>query len=480
MFFLIIFVFILLVLYVIKEMKRPQNFPPGPMWLPFIGNLHELKKLSKFLGGQHHALQELAHKYNTNVLGLKLGSEYIVTVFTYPLIREVLTSEEYQGRPDNFFLRLRCMGKRNGITCTDGEMWSNQRNFVNRHLRNLGFGKKQMEEMIREEVVEVLNILYTDGGDINVDKFLAPSVLNVIWALITDLFNRRSKAFDMTGGTLSLYPWLRYILPEWSGYNLIQRVNANMKNFFMKTIYEHQQSWKEGKNDDLIYRYISEMRANNNDDEDFIEEQLVMICLDLFIGGAQTTSGTLNFAFLLMIMYPDIQKKVQNEIDENFEKGSIIDYSERHKVPYVEAVLMEIMRFRHVIPVSGPRRVMQETTLDGYTIPKDTTVLISLYSVHNSPEYWNNPEIFEPERFLDEKGCLITNERLLPFGLGKRRCLAEVLAKTCIFMFFVEILRKYTVCLAPGSEPLTEKYIPGIILSPTRYQARFVARTTNI
>ena len=84
------------------------------MWLPFIGNLHELKKLSKFLGGQHHALQELAHKYNTNVLGLKLGSEYIVTVFTYPLIREVLTSEEYQGRPDNFFLRLRCMGKRNG------------------------------------------------------------------------------------------------------------------------------------------------------------------------------------------------------------------------------------------------------------------------------------------------------------------------------------------------------------------------------
>lgn len=86
----------------------------GPFWLPLVGNLPQLKKLSKTLGGQYLALSQLANEYNTNVLGLKLGNEYVVTVFSYPLVRDVLISEEFEGRPDNFFLRLRCMGKKRG------------------------------------------------------------------------------------------------------------------------------------------------------------------------------------------------------------------------------------------------------------------------------------------------------------------------------------------------------------------------------
>ncbi|KAJ8934186.1 hypothetical protein NQ318_022687 [Aromia moschata] len=86
----------------------------SPKWLPFIGNLSELKKLSKELGGQHLALAALAKKYKTNVLGLKLGSEFVVTVFSYSVVRRVLTGHEYDGRPDNFFMRLRTMGTKKG------------------------------------------------------------------------------------------------------------------------------------------------------------------------------------------------------------------------------------------------------------------------------------------------------------------------------------------------------------------------------
>lgn len=84
-----------------------------------MGNLPELRKLSKRLGGQHLALLELAKMYKTNVLGLKLGNDLVITVFSYATVKHVLTSEEYEGRPDNFFIRLRSMGTRKGMSIQD-------------------------------------------------------------------------------------------------------------------------------------------------------------------------------------------------------------------------------------------------------------------------------------------------------------------------------------------------------------------------
>lgn len=86
----------------------------GPPCLPIVGNLPLLKKLSKELGGQYLALEHLAKKYKTRVLGLQLGSDFVITVFSYEVVRQVLTKEEYEGRPNSFFLKLRCMGEKRG------------------------------------------------------------------------------------------------------------------------------------------------------------------------------------------------------------------------------------------------------------------------------------------------------------------------------------------------------------------------------
>ncbi|XP_068913285.1 probable cytochrome P450 305a1 [Tenebrio molitor] len=479
-----------IVTYLVSQIRKPKNLPPGPLWWPFVGNLPELKKLSKSLGGQHLALAQLAKTYKTNILGLKLGNEYVVTVFSYRIVREVFLREEFEGRPTNFFTKLRCMGKIQGVTATDGELWRIQKNLINRHLHNLGLGKTPMEEMIRDEVVEMLSALRDDGSNVKVDKFIAPGVLNVLWTLTTgarisknqldellDLFAARSKAFDLTGGTLALYPWLRFVAPEWCGFNLIQEINNKLKKLFEKIIEEHRETWHEGRNDDLIYRYISESKAPNKNSAVFNDDQLIMLCLDLFIGGNNNTSGTLDFGFLLMILHPDVQQKVQAQLDTTFSKNHILEYSDRDKLPYVEAVILEIMRFRHVAPLAGPRRVTKDTYLDGYFLPKDTTILLSLHSINNNAEYWKDPENFMPERFLDENGLLLPHEKLLSFGSGRRRCVGEVLAKTCIFFFFVEILKNFYVSVTPGSKLPSSKPVPGMILSTEPYWATFTERS---
>lgn len=73
-----------------------------------------MKKLSKKLGGQYLALLKLSKDYKTNILGLKLGSDQYVVVFGRKLVQEIFTREEFQGRPDGFFIRLRTMGTRKG------------------------------------------------------------------------------------------------------------------------------------------------------------------------------------------------------------------------------------------------------------------------------------------------------------------------------------------------------------------------------
>ena len=71
-----------------------------------------LRKLAIKCGGQHKAFEELSKKYGKPIIGMKLGQELVIVAFTYPLVKEIHAREEFDGRPDNFFLRLRTMGTR--------------------------------------------------------------------------------------------------------------------------------------------------------------------------------------------------------------------------------------------------------------------------------------------------------------------------------------------------------------------------------
>lgn len=155
-----------------------------------------------------------------------------------------------------------------------------QRSFVVRHLRELGFGKPVMENMIKDELSAIIDTLSESSEDIKIGRCLAPSILNVLLSLIggsrisrdnknlmnlLELFNRRSKAFDMSGGTLSQHPWLRFIAPERSGYNIVNQVNNELKTYFMTIIEQHIADWQEDRKDDLIYAYITEMKKEKHD-----------------------------------------------------------------------------------------------------------------------------------------------------------------------------------------------------------------------
>ncbi|KAH8268819.1 hypothetical protein KR018_010471 [Drosophila ironensis] len=483
----------------VRSVRRPKNFPPGPRFLPWLGNTLQFRKEARALGGQHILFERWSELYQSKLLGLKLGQEYVVVVLGHEMVREVQLQEVFEGRPDNFFLRLRTMGTRKGITCTDGKLWYEHRNFAMKQMRHVGYGRCQMEQHIEREAEELMAQLgRTQEQAIEPVTWLAQSVLNVLWCLIAgkrivseedstlhrllDLMNRRSKLFDICGGLLAQFPWLRHLAPDRTGYNLIRQLNAELYGFFMDTIEEHRRQLEKNaapKEGDLIYAYLQEMENAGDESSSFNETQLVMTILDFFIAGSQTTSNTINLALMVLAMRADVQAKLFAEVSANMASDATDAFphlSRRESFDYMDAFIMEVQRFFHITPITGPRRALWPTKLGGYDIPKNATILIGLRSVHLDSKHWGDPLEFRPERFISAEGKCFKDEYFMPFGMGRRRCLGDALARACIFSFLVRIVQNFRLVLPAGETP-SMVLLPGITLTPKPYKVQFVKRT---
>ncbi|XP_033120092.1 steroid 17-alpha-hydroxylase/17,20 lyase-like isoform X1 [Anneissia japonica] len=208
---------------------------------------------------------------------------------------------------------------------------------------------------------------------------------------------------------------------------------------------------------DLIELLLQAQREElqGNDDETsrkLTDVHIKQIVDDLFSAGTDTSSTTLLWGIGCMIDNPSIQEKIKMELDEVI-GGRPPRVSDRGKLPYTEAAIMEIMRFGTVAPLAVTHRALKDSSIGLYTIPEDTWVFFNLWALHNDPKYWDAPEVFQPERFLDSFNSV--KQRLpsfLPFSTGRRVCVGESLAKAEIFLLFTWLIQNYKFSKPPGVE----------------------------
>lgn len=147
-------------------------------------------------------------------------------------------------------------------------------------------------------------------------------------------------------------------------------------------------------------------------------------------------------------------------------------------MPYTEAVIQETFRLSSILPGSVLQTTMQDVEFEGYFIPKGTTIYPNLFGVHRDPEYWDKANEFVPERFLEQgkDGSLVCrkDERVIPFGIGKRECIAVTMAQTELFIVLVSLIQHFEISPVgelPGIEAKTS-----LVLSPERYKVIFHPR----
>ncbi|EDW14395.1 probable cytochrome P450 304a1 [Drosophila mojavensis] len=487
---------------------RPAGFPPGPPRLPFFGSYLFLLLINyKYL---HKAALSLSKWYKSDIIGLYVGKYPVAVVHDGQTVREVLNNQVYDGRPGLFLSKMRdaddCV---RGIFFQEGVLWREQRRFILRYLRDFGFGRRfdQLENVIAEEITDMLDLirngpryehehqLVKPGGyRIQLPLFFNPFSANSHFSIV---YNERVPRAEMAklikliqfglqfqrnaddyGRLLSIMPWIRHIWPEASGYNKMNEANLYIYQYFSEFIDRHIDSYDESCERDFLDLYITEMKKDLPKESGFNREQFIMALIDFSFPAFTAVGSQLSLIVQYLMLYPEVTKRIQREIDEVVGCGRLPDLEDRQKMPYTEATIRETMRIETLVPSDVPHKALEDTELMGYRIPKDTIVVPSLYAMHMDKRIWSDPENFRPERFLDDEGKLcLKKDMSLPFGAGKRLCAGETFARNMLFLITTAMLQNFDYVLAPGdSLPDLSKNFNGLIITPPDFWVQLKER----
>ncbi|XP_076736163.1 cytochrome P450 2J2 isoform X2 [Maylandia zebra] len=267
-------------------------------------------------------------------------------------------------------------------------------------------------------------------------------------------------------------PWLVKWLP--GPHQKILTLTKHVTDFIKTKIREHIENFNPASPRDYIDAFLTEMGEEGSDSV-FDHSSLSACTMDLFIAGSETTTTTLHWGLLYMIFYPDIQERVQAEIDAVIGSSRQPSMADRENMPYTDAVIHEIQRVGNIIPLNLAHSAIKDTTIDKYTIPKGTIILASLDSVLHDESMWETPHSFNPEHFLDQDGKFRKREAFLPFSAGKRVCIGEQLARMELFLFFASLLQRFSFSAPAGEQPSLEFQL-GAIRCPKPYRLCAVPR----
>ncbi|KAB0350945.1 hypothetical protein FD754_015802 [Muntiacus muntjak] len=473
----------LLLLSLWKQSSGKGKLPPGPTPLPILGNILQLD-----VGFEESFI--LSKVYGP-VFTLYFGMKPMVVLHGYEAVKEALIDlgEEFSGRgrlPVNEKVR-----KGHGILFSNGKRWKETRRFSLMTLRNLGMGKRSIEDRVQEEarcLVEELR--KTNGLPCDPTFILGCAPCNVICSIIFQnrfeykdpFFLDMMKMFNENARILSS-PWLQVcntfpVLIDYfpGSHNKFLKNCANLKSYIFEKTREHQTSLDINNPRDFIDCFLIKMKQEKPGQElVYTDENLENTILDLFAAGTETTSTTLRYGLLLLLKHPEVTAKVQEEIDRVIGRHRSPCMQDRSHMPYMDAVVHEIQRYINLVPTGIPHAVTQDINFRNYLIPKGTDILTSLTSVLRDDKEFPNPEVFDPGHFLDESGNFRKSDYFMAFSTGKRVCLGEGLARVELFLFLTTILQKFTLksVVDPKDLDITP-VVNGLASVPPFYQLCFI------
>ncbi|KAF7627337.1 hypothetical protein Mgra_00009378 [Meloidogyne graminicola] len=488
---------------------KRKGLPPGPTPLPLFGNAFAINN------SIYEKFQKWSKEYGP-VYTVWLGEDPTVMVTDYEIMRDLFVKEGevYAGR--NFMSELfktctASKGDYGGVIRTEGEPWKVVRRFGLQSMRNLGVGRAGLEKHLIEDMDRFVDqikeeILKNGGFEVNLQKKidrLAGSTINrVLFGYpfedeqMTEFYELKhhmeQQAFllsSLTGRLLITMPWLHHF-PIFS--QTFKKIDKNLENIYEfiknpinKRIEERAKQTIEerGEPKDLIDYFLDQIENEKN--EYFSLKSITPFCFDLFLAGQETTSTTLSYLILYLLLDQRVQTKMHKELDnleeekKNNNLDNVITQADRGKLPYLNAVINETQRVCNLLPINLTHRTMADSTILGgkFHLKKGTSITPQICCVLLDEKIFPNPQRFEPERFIDEQGQLKRIEEFIPFGLGKRMCMGESLARTELFLFTANFFRNFQVLPVDPLHPPSSEKIKGFSVRLKPYKCRLILRS---
>uniref|UniRef100_A0A0G2JLK7 Cytochrome P450 family 2 subfamily D member 6 n=1 Tax=Homo sapiens TaxID=9606 RepID=A0A0G2JLK7_HUMAN len=435
----IVAIFLLLVDLMHRRQRWAARYSPGPLPLPGLGNL-----LHVDFQNTPYCFDQLRRRFG-DVFSLQLAWTPVVVLNGLAAVREALVThgEDTADRPPVPITQILGFGPRS----------------QGRPFRPNGLLDKAVSNVIAS---------LTCGRRFEYDD---PRFLRLL-----DLAQEGLKEESgFLREVLNAVPVLLHI-PALAGKVL--RFQKAFLTQLDELLTEHRMTWDPAQPPrDLTEAFLAEMeKAKGNPESSFNDENLRIVVADLFSAGMVTTSTTLAWGLLLMILHPDVQRRVQQEIDDVIGQVRRPEMGDQAHMPYTTAVIHEVQRFGDIVPLGVTHMTSRDIEVQGFRIPKGTTLITNLSSVLKDEAVWEKPFRFHPEHFLDAQGHFVKPEAFLPFSAGRRACLGEPLARMELFLFFTSLLQHFSFSVPTGQPRPSHHGVFAFLVTPSPYELCAVPR----
>ncbi|XP_068183708.1 steroid 17-alpha-hydroxylase/17,20 lyase [Antennarius striatus] len=475
----------------------PQE-PPRLPALPVIGSLLSLRSPKP----PHVLFKDLQQKYG-HTYSLMMGSHCVVVVNQHAHAKEVLLKKGkiFAGRPRTVTTDVLT---REGKDIAFGDYsatWRFHRKIVHGALCMFGEGSASIEKIICAEAQSLCSVLSEAGAGglaLDLSPELTRAVTNVICSLcFNSSYHRGDPEFEAMlsysqgivdtvakDSLVDIFPWLQ-VFPN-ADLRLLKQCVSIRDKLLQKEYDQHKADYSDHVQRDLLDALLRAKRSaeNNNTTEisgesvGLSDDHVLMTVGDIFGAGVETTTTVLKWAVTYLIHCPQIQRRIQDELDTKVGLDRTPQLSDRGSLPYLEATIREVLRIRPVAPLFIPHVALSDTSIGDFTVRKGTRVIVNLWSLHHDEKEWKNPEMFDPGRFLNSEGTalIVPSPSYLPFGAGIRVCLGEALAKMELFLFLSWILQRFTLSVPPGHPLPSLEGKFGVVLQPAKYEVNATPR----
>ncbi|KAM3749647.1 hypothetical protein ACB098_05G202100 [Castanea mollissima] len=453
---LLILPFVWAFIRVVSSNLSNQTLPPGPHPFPIIGNILELGKLP------HQAIAKLSKTYGP-LMTLKLGCITTIVISSPNLAKEALQKNDqaFSSRTIPNVFHVFNHHKVSIALIPTNSKWKNLRKasatqiFATKPLD----ATRALRQTKVQELLDHVNQSCQSGSPIDIGQVVFTTVLNAISNTFFSIdlaqydSNLSHEFQDLVYGLTEeagrpniadYFPALRLIDPQ----GVRKRTMIYFSKAFgifdviIKERLQLRASSKGSKENDDVLDSLLSLTEEDNSEISLLD--IKHLLLDLFMAGTHTTSTTTEWAMTLLLQNSEKITKARDEIKEVLGKGGQVQESDISKFHYLQAIVKETLRLHPPVPFLIPRKAETNIEMCGFLVPKDSQILINVWAMGRDSSIWPNPNLFMPERFLEQNINFKGQDfELIPFGAGRRICPGLPLGNRMVHLMLASLVHYF-------------------------------------
>ncbi|KAK7291232.1 hypothetical protein RIF29_06201 [Crotalaria pallida] len=479
---------ILLLVIIHKTTRARAPLPPGPPPLPLIGNLHQLDTSSP-----HQCLRQLSNIYGP-LMSLRLGSVPTLVVSSAKMAKQVMKTHDlkFASRPP--FKGLRKLSY-NGLDigfAPYSPYWREMKKLCVLHffsLQRVHSFRPVREDEVAQMIKKIsqhetshsdITRLEQDclSGRLPMIQSEAINLTETLMSFTNSLICRMAfgkkygygyEGVDELGIGLKSSSRLQALLNETQALTaefyfsdhfpmmgwvidgvrgILKRLDKTFKELDMiyeQVIHDHQDRAKSDDQDEAdIIDIFLKLINDHSFPADLTLDNIKAVLMNIFIAGTDTSAAAITWAMNALLKNPKEMNKVQGEIRQLFGDKDFINEDDIQRLPYLKAVVKETLRLFPPSPLLLPRETMEKCNINGYEIQPRTLVYVNAWAIARDPENFEDPENFNPERFIGSSIDFKGNDfELIPFGAGRRMCPAMHMGVVTVELALANLLHTF-------------------------------------